>query len=260
VIAHNVERELEKLRRIASENFTATLNIFLRENDAWNLKLIAEAIAGGSDPTTALKYYGKKGTFDASAFSSAKTIEELSKAAAGQIPALRLHPSTLLGFRDALENSTAAHLSRRAPRTQKYLIDEKNIIMILLLKRDNIPSEQMLRRIRRGGTLQRSVLREASAAPTIEDALRALRATKYSAVIEGATVEIAQGQLVRFEAELHNEVLRKIRKASASYPLHSELLLQYLTEKDIEHENIRLLIKGKRLGLDESFLRQHIVT
>jgi V/A-type H+/Na+-transporting ATPase subunit C len=260
VIAHNTARELRKLKNISSPSYRKALQVILDENDRWNIKLIAEAIAGSSDPREALKRYGKTGTFDPQQFAGAKTIEELARAASRKIPSLRKRPTTLTALRDALQQESGmAHLLARMPRAQKYRVDEANLLRLLMLKRDKLAGQQIMARLKHGGTVDRSMLREAANAATPEDSLRVLRTTKYAKAIIAAQEQLQTGSLVRFEEELHAEVLGRMVREAVSAPLHVELLLRYLSEKEIEHTNIRLLVKGKRLHLEESFLREHLI-
>lgn len=251
VIANNTQREYEKLEQISREDFKKALNKLLEQNDIWNMKVIADAIAGNKDAKEALKSYGRKGTFDATAFSQAKTIEELSNLAAAKMSALRSKPTTLAAFRDVLQKKKQW---KKPLLAQKYLIDEVNITTLLLLKREKMQPDQIMKRLARGGTVPIAKLREAATAENFSDALKILRTTKYSQVIEGAQ----ENAIVHLEAELHNDIMKRIRKLSLSAPMHADILLRYIIEKEIEHENIRVLVKGKRLGLDESFIRKHI--
>jgi vacuolar-type H+-ATPase subunit C/Vma6 len=252
IIAHNAQRTYEKLRRISSPGFTAALNLILEENDAWNLKVIADAIAGGTSPAEALKRYSRKGTFDPLPLSHAKSIEELGKLIAGRLPWMNPLPQTLADFRGALHKRERLR-HKPLPLTQKYFIDEMNITTLLLLKKDKLQPEHIMRHMQRGGSIPASALRDAARASDLAQALAALRTTKYGQ-------SLAQhDSMVRTEAELHNQVLRMVRTGAISRPMRPDVLLRYIAEKDIEHENIRLLVKGKRLGLEEGFIREHLV-
>jgi V/A-type H+-transporting ATPase subunit C len=256
VIAHNLKRELQKLRMVASTSYAVVLDALLSENDRWNLLLIAESITSGVDASSIIKRYGKTGTFEPLQFAAAKSIDELAKAASSKFGVLRKRPSTLVAFRDLLSQEGSV-VRKKKTKAQRYHVDEENLLKLVMLKREKLSGQQIMLRLKRGGTIDRTALKEAANAATSEDALRALRNTKYSSVFAAATDQ--KGSMVRFEEELHAQVLKRVVRDSVSSPLHVQLLLRYLAEKEIEHSNIRLLIKGKRLGLEEQFLREHLV-
>lgn len=238
VIAHNHDRTVRKLERISGKAFRATLRPTLRENDAWNLKIIAEAIAGGEDAAQALRAYARKGTFDPTPLAAAKSVGELSRLA-------HVGPAEdLPRFLDALPMPEDAHAR---------IIDVQNIGTLVRLKRDGLAADRIMARMRKG-TLPRSVLRAAAEAPDATQALERLRPTAY-----GTAIGRADGALARLEGELHQDVLRRIRRDARTYPLGIDLLLRYMAEKELEHANLRVLIKGKRLGLGEAFIREHLV-
>lgn len=245
ILARNIDRTIAKLQAISSDEFTMALNDFLEENDMWNMRIIAEAIAGGSDPHEELKRYAKRGTFDPMRYAKATSIEELSGMASGRYKHLRTRPKTLAGFIDALLLSRPPLIS-----TNQYLIDEQNIVRLLIYKRDRLNAEQIMRRMLRGGSLTRGILRVAASAGSVEETLKVLRSTKYADAMDDNILDL--------EYELHRAVLRRIKRASGISPLGPAVMVRYLVEKDLEAQNIRLLIKGKQLGLDEAFIRQQL--
>jgi vacuolar-type H+-ATPase subunit C/Vma6 len=257
VIARNAAREMDKLQRISGEEHAAVLRIALHENDIWNITVIADAITGGIDAKEALRLYAKRGAHDPLQFAGARSIEELGRLASGIFPGLAKSktPETLPELRDLLYTES---LRQHAGPLQQHFIDEENIIRLIMLKRDGLRPEEILAKLMPGGTIRQATLRKATGAATAAGALDTLRATGYAIVIEAAQAELQQGPMVHFEAELHLAVLRRIRKEAITHPLHAELLMRYLAEKELERQNIRLLIKGKRLGLGEEFIKQHL--
>lgn len=244
VLTHNMNRVLAKLSSISGKEFKIALHDFLRENDAWNIKIIAESLTTGASPKDELQRYAQYGTFDPQQYAGVKSIEELSRKAGKHFKSLRRHPKTLAALCDALKAERAAAFA-----ADKYLIDEKNIMQLLILKRDRLAPEQIMQRLQRGGTVPRSILRQA-ASGSFEDAIKTLRSTKYGKSITD--------DLVKLEYELHRAVLRRIQRAAGRYPLGPEVVVQYIIEKEREIENIRLLIKGKQLDVDESFIKEQL--
>jgi vacuolar-type H+-ATPase subunit C/Vma6 len=248
ILARNTQRTMDKLKRISSPGFMRAIENTLLENDAWNVQIVASAIAAGEDAKDMLKRYAKRGTFDPTQFAGAKTIEELCRLAGKQIPSLRRRPKTLAAFMDAVRPKRVD-----AMLTDEYLIDEDNIVRVLTMRHDRLPPERIAQRIERGGTIPRAVLLAAGQAQSAEEAMKALRTTKY-----GKALDRAQGSMVRLEYELHRDILRRLRSMAGTYPVSPGVIVRYLAEKDIEASNLRLIIKGKRLGLEEPLIREQL--
>ena len=250
IIARNTDRLLKKLKSISSKEFMDELLRTLHENDKWNIKVIAESIIGEKDAKDMLNRYAKRGTFDPQQFANVKTLEELSKHASRKVPELRNHPKTFTELIDALGVSKL----RGHTTSDAYLIDERNLAKLLMLKRDKVSPDQIVKRLERRGTVSKGILREAANAASLQDTIKALRSTKYATLVDSANLS-----LVKFEYDLHHDILKRIRRVSGTYPLSADVLVRYLAEKDIESSNLRLLIKGKRLGLEEAFLKEQLV-
>ena len=255
IIALNSQRTVRKLQSISSKAFQQALTGMLRRNDRWNLRVIAESLAGEHDPKEALEKYKKQGTVNPQQFVESKTIPELAKKASKYVRSLRSEPKTLSEFFDSLNQETEKVLVA----SDQFIIDEENILYVLMAKREGIAQENINKKLKKGGKLSRGVLREAAGAKTVEDALKVLESTRYGTVIANTRTHLEEHSFVRFEDELHKEVLRQIRKVVRTYPLGIDVIIHYLIEKEMEHENLRVLLKGKRLGLDEEFIKEHLV-
>ncbi|MDD9953219.1 MAG: V-type ATPase subunit [Candidatus Woesearchaeota archaeon] len=254
ILSHNGARTMKKLTRIASKNFNAVLHDILTHNDAWNLKIIAEALTSNIDVEAALEQYGRYGTVDPHLFADAHSLEELALKAQRFFPLLKKKPGSLTAFTGSL------HIPVRSKGPiAKYLIDEQNILMLVRYKRADVDSAKIRNVLQRGGHVNIGILRAAAQAETLPNALTILRTTKYKEVIDAAAKELEHGTLVRFEYKLHKELMNAIRVRTRVAPLGVHVLLHYLAAKDIEHKNLRLLIKGKRLGLTDEFIREHLV-
>tara|TARA_Y100000310_G_scaffold318878_1_gene373437 strand:+ start:4665 stop:5723 length:1059 start_codon:yes stop_codon:yes gene_type:complete len=93
------------------------------------------------------------------------------------------------------------------------------------------------------------------------DALtKALGDTKYKNAIDKGIEEFkATGSLITLETELYKYLLKHISLFLHKHPLSVEVILGFMLAKDIEIRNLRILIKGKQLGLEEEFIEKQLV-
>lgn len=254
VLARNADRTVSKLDRIGGVAFRDALRSTLHANDRWNLKVIAEVTASGTDPQDALARFGRFGTVRAERYTGARDIGQLSRLASGVVSGIGGATSLPV----MLERLAAPTLVDDDP-VMPSVIDEANIIAIIKAKRERVAQERIVERLLPGGTVRKATLRAAAQASDMAGTLQVLRATRYRLQAERALDALKDGTLVRFEHELHAAVLERIRDATRTKPLGTDVLIRYLAELEQEHANVRLIVKGKRLGLDEAFLREHLV-
>ena len=96
-------------------------------------------------------------------------------------------------------------------------------------------------------------LRKLAAARNAEELIEQLRGTKYNALFEknAAPVDI--------ELALDKYWLQQAQLYSHQKPLSVQTILAYLLAKDIEVRNLRALVRGKQLGLQETFIEQKLL-
>ncbi len=257
VIARNSDRTLASLTHIASPRFAPLIDELRRANDAWNVRVAAEGIAGGVGAAHALETFARPGIYPVAPLAAAKTLEELKRIAAKRYPAIAHVGDTLAEILDALERARAQHPLPK-DGSGALLADERNISRALRCSRDHVPVDRALAGMSRGGTLSRTVLRALATAKDMPDALRVLGTTRYR---EAATRTLAAGAdaPLRIEAEVNRAVLRALARLSRADPLGPGILARYVAERGIEAVNLRLLVKAKRLGLDDAFVRERLV-
>jgi V/A-type H+-transporting ATPase subunit C len=262
-LARSMDETMRKLGRISSDDFHTVVDIFLRRNDAWNVKVITEAIAGGKDPLPLLERYRRPGTFDPMPLASAGSLPELIARARKRIPALRRANPTLGEMLDALsaipiaanqKGTSDAFVGKLRPEL-RFLIDERNLILIFLRTRDGVPGSDIAKRLQRGGTIGMARLRDAAIAPTVPETIATLRGTHYAGIALHA-----QDTFLKLEYELHRETLRQITHHASRDPLSPAVAIRYIVEREQEIANLRLLLKGRRLGLTEGFVRAQLMS
>ena len=67
------------------------------------------------------------------------------------------------------------------------------------------------------------------------------------------------GSLIALETDLSKLLLRKSMMLLHQHPLSIDVILGYMFAKDVEVRNLRIIIKGKQLGLHEEFIEGQLV-
>lgn len=87
-----------------------------------------------------------------------------------------------------------------------------------------------------------------------------LERTEYKAVISRGIEEFRKnGSLIMLEAEMYKHLLKQSILLLHQHPLSIDIILGYMLAKDIEIRNLKIIVKGKQLGLKEEFIESQLV-
>lgn len=93
------------------------------------------------------------------------------------------------------------------------------------------------------------------------DALtKALESIEYKNAIDKGIEDFHNtGSLITLETELYKYLLKQSTLLLHQHPLCVDVILGFMLAKDIEIRNLRIIIKGKQLGLSEEFIEKQLV-
>ena len=94
----------------------------------------------------------------------------------------------------------------------------------------------------------------------LDSLLKALENTSYKNAIDKGIEDFKdKGSLITLETELYRYLLKQIALLLHQHPLSVDIILGFMLAKDMEIRNLRILIKGKQLGLSEEFIEKQLV-
>ena len=257
IIATHEDRVLTWLARISTPVHERTVNALRQANDAWNVRVASEAIAGKEDVAQALRQFARLGTRNVAPYALARSIPDLTRAAQARFPRLRGAPEDLVGFLDALERAHATDPLPDGPAGM-LLADARNITRVLRCVRDRVPPEHTMLGVSRGGRLSRGILRRIAASRDLDEALRLLRETAYRDAVT-RSLAAREGAPAHIEEEIRRSVLRALARTASADPMGDGPIARHIADTQMESVNLRLLVKARRLGLDEAFVRERLV-
>ena len=90
--------------------------------------------------------------------------------------------------------------------------------------------------------------------------IKALEETHFKKAIDKGIEDFRNtGSLITLETELYKYLLKQSSLLLHQHPLSVDIILGFMLAKDIEIRNLRILIKGKQLGLSEEFIEKQLV-
>lgn len=276
----NLADSFKKLMRISPYELRLLIREYTKRKDIDDIKTIIRGKFTGTDEKSILNSITAAGTLSFDFLVSLlkkETIEEVLKSNkmidfalfADGLKNLR-EKNNLNGIENAFDKFYYSHLiqfSRVLPREgalfRNFLLKEVevlNMLTLLRLKKAKLGKEIIREFIIPGGKLKDSKIMALAGLEDIEEVSRALENTEYkSAVVRGIEEFRKTGSLILLETELYKYLLKQSILLLHQHPLSVDVILGYMFAKDIEVRNLRIIMKGKQLGLDEPFLESQLV-
>ena len=140
-------------------------------------------------------------------------------------------------------------------------VEISNILTLLRLKKAKFGTDVAKDFIiLSGDKLKDSKIMSLAGLDDLEELLKILEKTKYKNVLAKGIEEFRKnGSLIALEAELYKHLLKQSVLFMHQHPLSINVILGYMFAKDIETRNLRIIVKGKQLGLNEEFIESQLV-
>ncbi len=177
----------------------------------------------------------------------------------------------LVGIENALDKYYHTHLiqfSRILPKEgalfRNFLLKEVeilNILTLLRLKKAKLGKEIVKDFIIPSGSkLKDSKIINLASFDDLEEISKELERTEYRNAIKKGIEEFKKtGSLIMLETELYKYLLSQSTLFMHQHPLSIDVILGYMFAKDIEVRNLKIIVKGKQLGLSEEFIESQLV-
>ncbi|MDZ4178779.1 MAG: V-type ATPase subunit [Coriobacteriia bacterium] len=151
-----------------------------------------------------------------------------------------------------------ARLARRVLQTQ---IDVGNLVMVLRLQKadaEAVAAEQFF--MPGGAIVGIDLYRELAAMSDIDEVLDRLRGTPYGKILDDvAMLYLEQNSISVFERALEDLLVRKTVGMGRGDPLGVGVAIAYLWAKQNEITNIRIVVKGKAVGMPLDRVRKELI-
>jgi len=179
--------------------------------------------------------------------------------------------NSLMGIENALDRHYYTKLiqfSKTLPKEgelfKDFLLKEVeilNLLTLLRLKKANATKESIKNFIiLSGDKLNDSKIIGLASLEDLDMISKALEKREYkNAIAKGFEEFRKSGSLITLEIELYKHLLRQSMLLQHQHPLSVDVILGYMFAKDIEARNLRIIIKGKQLGLKEDFIENQLI-
>lgn len=277
----NLAESFKKLIRIAPYELGLLIKEYLIRKDIEDIKTILRGKFTNADEKIILNSITAAGTMSSDFFASLlkkESIEEILKSSKlvdfhfleNGLKDLK-EKNSLVGIENTFDKYYYMHMmqfSKILPKEgalfRKFLLKEVevlNILTLLRLKKAKLGKETMKDFIIISGEgLTDSKIAKLADIENFEDIPKLLEKKEYKSIIEKGIEEFRKnGSLITLETELYKYFLRQSILFMHQHPLSVDVILGYMFAKDIEVRNLKIIVKGKQLGLKEEFIESQLV-
>ena len=271
----NLVRAFRKLKRIAEGNLRILIEEYLRKKDISNLK----AIFRGKF-TKAEEGYVDSLLIPVGQFSRTYLLQLLKKESvediAKSIPSIDLRhavetfkqQNNLFEIENTLDKhfySNLIEFTQRIPREGtlfrtflEHEVDILNMKTILRLKREGFrPEEIQAYLFFSGARLKKEILIAMTNMADVQDIIDSFLRHGYGRAL--ANAEKQNSTVMDVEIQLNHYLLDRAALLLHQNPLSIDVILGYMFAKEIEIRNLKTIIKGKQLGVDDAFITKELV-
>lgn len=140
-------------------------------------------------------------------------------------------------------------------------IDTINMMTAMRLQKADVEGIDVERFFLGGGRdIHEKLFLEMTALSDIDEMLDRLKGTSYGQTLEEAAVAyIEVGSIAVFERSLEDYIMRRAVKMGVGDPLGSGVVISYLWAKHNEVQNLRIIVKGKSVGMPADRVRKELI-
>ncbi|MBE0477324.1 MAG: ATP synthase A1 subunit C [Coriobacteriia bacterium] len=151
-----------------------------------------------------------------------------------------------------------AAIARRILGTQ---IDIVNLLTVFRMQKADIESLDVAQFHLPGGlAIGADLFEEVAGMSDVDQVLDRLRNTMYGPALEDAAMKyIEVNSLSVFERALEDHLIRKVTLSGVHDPLGVGVVVSYLTAKQNEITNLRIIVKGKSIGMPVERVREELI-
>lgn len=277
----NLADSLQKLMGISSQDIRRLVEEYLKRKDIEDIKTILRGKFTGTDEKIIAASITGAGTlgreFLLSLLKKESAEDALKALKMNNLPEFRIalkdlkEKNNLAGIENALDRHYYINLikfSRMLPKQgdlfRQFLrkeVDILNILILLRLKKNSFSKEEIKTFIMPYENKARYLwIINLVDTNDLDSLAKALEKTEYGGVVAKGMEEFKRtGSLIVLEIELYRHLLKQSILFMHQHPLSIDVILGYMFAKDIEVRNLKIIVKGKQLGLSEEFIESQLI-
>jgi V/A-type H+-transporting ATPase subunit C len=274
----NLGNVFQKLMHISPPDLRVLIELYLRRYEIYNIKTIVRGIFSETPPEEIRKHMfptavGNTALLDR--LLAQKRVEDVVQ----QLDFLdEQHVRTALDhFRNHrtlvyIENildidyfsyviSQLRYLTMEGRLYKKFLLNEidlLNVKLILQLKVEGIPDQQIAELVLSHGNLNKAFIDQLLKLDP-ERILKELETTEFRTIVEPYTKESGPVNFLDLEIAMDSYLMQQSRRLIRQFPMSVDVILGFMFLKDLEVKNLNRIVKAKQLGLPETFIEKAIV-
>jgi len=280
-LSRNLAESFNKLVRISSPEIALLIKEYIKRKDIEDIKTIIRGKFTNTNEEFILNSLTSAGTLSYDflvLLLKKESIEDILKS--NEIVDFSLFKESLkelsekknlISIENIFDKYYYAHLmqfSQALPREGKLFrnflhkeVEILDIMTLLRLKKAKF-DKQLIKDfiIPSGNKLKDSKLMKLAEVDDLEEFPKTLENADYKNMLSNGIEEFKKSNsLIALENELYKYLLQQTTLFMHQHPLTIDTILGYMFAKDIEVRNLKIIVKGKQLGLSDEFIERQLV-
>ena len=140
-------------------------------------------------------------------------------------------------------------------------IDTANLVMVFRLLKADVQGRQAERYYLEGGrAIRKDLFLELAKMSDVDEVLDRLKHTSYASTLDEAALRYLENASIPvFERALEEQLMKKAMLASVKDPHGVGVAIAYLYGKQNEITNLRIIVKGKAVGMPADRVREELI-
>lgn len=151
--------------------------------------------------------------------------------------------------------------SKLARRLLGIQVDSTNLLTVFRLQKADMEGLEVERFFLPGGVnISKDLFMQLAPLSDVDEVLERLKRTPYGSQLDAVVLQyVEENSIAVFERALEDFVMRKAVKAGTGDPLGVGIIIGYLWAKQNEVTNLRIVVKGKAVGMPPDRMRRELI-
>ncbi|HLC64704.1 MAG TPA: V-type ATPase subunit [Candidatus Nanoarchaeia archaeon] len=273
----NLSNTMAKLKRMSDEDLKKVINIYLKRWDYENVKILVRGISTKANKDYTSNLLIPLGELDRKSLGEMSKLNEAAEvlrkselfSSSDIKKLLEMHEANPSALENELDQRYYNEVLEFASQLESTLfkdflnseVEMKNIIALVRLKRNNVEKKAINDAlIKFGKKVVLPMPEKLIGAKGVEEIFELLKKTNYAKIADYSLKKMKEtNSLIEFENAMKRKLLEKTTLLSHQYPLSVDVILGYMFAKELEASNLKTIIRGKNLNLENEFLSRQVV-
>jgi len=279
-VVSNLSSSFEKLKRISSEDIKRIIEEYLKRNDIENIKTVIRGVATKTEASKIADTIIESGTLSREYYESLISMKSMNDVVKGfgiinaeeeGILSLIEEGKSLAEIENVIDKAYYLNLVNFSKKISK----QGRIMKEFLSAEMEVTNILTVIRLKKAGKFPKDIegmvfymdekkydkfLKDLVNSKSIEDIFAIIEKSRFAECVKNGIEQFRKNSsMIDFEIGMKKYLLSRYKLLAHKNMLSIDSILSYMFSKDVEARNLRIIVKGKQLGVGNEFIEKQII-